>query len=125
MRTIEGITARARERLEAYAWPGNVRELKNVIERAVVLAEGTVIDERDLPDRLRGGPAATKTAETPQAGSDNRKLRDRVEAYEAEIIKNALASAGGSRSEAARLLGMPLRTLAHRIKALEIDEDDV
>jgi DNA-binding NtrC family response regulator len=125
MQTIEGITARARERLEAYAWPGNVRELKNVIERAVVLAEGTVIDERDLPDRLRGAPAAKKTADAPEAGPDNRKLRDRVEAYEAEIIKDALASAGGNRSEAARLLGMPLRTLAHRIKALEIDEDDV
>ena len=117
---IEGITARAQDRLAAYAWPGNVRELKNVIERAVVLAEGVVIDERDLPERL-GAPAAADESEGP---TEQRKLRARVQAYEAEIIKSALATTGGSRSEAARLLGMPLRTLAHRIKALGIDEDE-
>jgi DNA-binding NtrC family response regulator len=116
-RQIEDITARALERLGAYAWPGNVRELRNVIERAVVLAEGSVIDERDLPDRLAGRAPA-------DAGPDDRKLRARVQAYEAEIIRNALDAARGSRAEAARLLGMPLRTLAHRIKALGIDEDE-
>src|SRR5262249_48810844 len=118
-REVEGLTARASARLAAYAWPGNVRELKNVIERAVVLAEGAVIDEHDLPERLR----AEAPAGEPEASAQHVRLRARVQAYEAEIIRNALAAAGGSRSEAARMLGMPLRTLAHRIKALEIDEE--
>jgi len=115
-RRVEGITPRATACLAAYSWPGNVRELRNVIERAVVLAERDLIDEGDLPERLRSGLVEPDLA----SGS---KLRVRVQAYEAELIKNALDAAGGSRAEAARMLGMPLRTLAHRIKVLGLDED--
>ncbi len=121
-RHVEDITPQALARLCTYAWPGNVRELKNVIERAVVLAEGDMIDEADLPDRLSGvaPPAAPSDADLPAA---QRRLRARVQAYEAEVIREALDRTGGNRGEAARVLGMPLRTLAHRIKALGIDED--
>ncbi|MEZ4302616.1 MAG: sigma 54-interacting transcriptional regulator [Polyangiaceae bacterium] len=113
-RSVEGLTRQAAEMLAAYPWPGNVRELRNVIERAVVLAEGDVIDERDLPDRIR----ERRRSEPPPS---NPRLRSRVRAYEATLIRDALAAAGGSRSEAARALGMPLRTLAHRIKALGLE----
>ena len=47
------MTPQALERLQAYAWPGNVRELENVIERAVVLAQGPVIGIEDLPPELQ------------------------------------------------------------------------
>ena len=117
-RHVETIAPGAAACLAAYAWPGNVRELRNVIERAVVLAEADVVQEGDLPERLRS------SSPVEQAPASGRKLRARVQAYEAELIKNALDAAGGSRAEAARLLGMPLRTLAHRIKVLEIEEDD-
>ncbi len=46
-----------------------------------------------------------------------------MQAYEDEVIREALARAGGNRTEAAHALGMPLRTLSHRIKALGLDEE--
>jgi len=132
-RHIEGITADALRVLMAHDWPGNVRELRNVIERAAVLAGGDVIDIAELPERLRAAaraPVAAPPTESsppdaaePEAASG--KLRERIQAYEAEMIRAALAAADGSRSEAARALNMPLRTLARRIKMLGIDEDDV
>jgi DNA-binding NtrC family response regulator len=61
---------------------------------------------------------------TPGSDTASAGLRARVQAYEAAIIHEALEAARGSRSEAARLLGIPLRTLAHKIKMLGIAEDD-
>jgi DNA-binding NtrC family response regulator len=54
-KTLQGIGEEAMERLEAYHWPGNVRELENVIERAVALEPGDVIQADSLPRELRGG----------------------------------------------------------------------
>src|SRR5262245_27600416 len=53
-RRLEGFTDEALRRLEGYSWPGNVRELENVVERAVVLERGTLIDVTDLPEEVAG-----------------------------------------------------------------------
>jgi transcriptional regulator with PAS, ATPase and Fis domain len=138
-RQVEDITPQALLALNDFDWPGNVRELRNVIERAVVLALTDLIDLDDLPDRLRG-PVPTSVApdktsplivtgsappsRLPGNDAASASLRARVQAYEAAIIHEALEQAHGSRAEAARLLGIPLRTLAHKIKMLGIPEDD-
>jgi len=125
-RHIEDITTDALHVLLAHDWPGNVRELRNVIERATVLASGDVIDVGELPERLRApGRVESSPLAEPEPDAASGKLRERIHAYEAEIIRAALAAADGSRSEAARALSMPLRTLARRIKMLGIDEDEV
>ncbi len=53
-KTVEGIEPEAAERLNAYPWPGNIRELENVIERAVLFADGSRIRLDDLAEELRG-----------------------------------------------------------------------
>jgi len=53
---LSGVSPAAMEALGAYRWPGNVRELEHVVERAVVLAEGSELGEEDLPDELRSAP---------------------------------------------------------------------
>jgi transcriptional regulator with GAF, ATPase, and Fis domain len=108
--------------LKAHAWPGNVRELENVIERAVVVAEGPVVTARDLPPELwrdadapgagfeeetNGAPAPAWYAERPE-----RERRER------EHLVRALAAAGGNKAEAARALGMARSTLLSRLKRL-------
>ena len=87
MRTID---ARALAALEGYAWPGNVRELRNVIERAVVLAEGTAITLDDLTDRLRGSARTVAEGAGVDAGDLPGDYKEHVRRYEAELILRAL-----------------------------------
>ncbi|AGP38618.1 sigma-54-dependent Fis family transcriptional regulator [Sorangium cellulosum] len=128
-RSIRGFDAGSLARLRAYAWPGNARELRNAIERAVVIAEGEWIAEEDLPERARAAPPAAPPVDrdlpcdgveltSAPAGADF--LKARLQRCEAELIVQALRKAGGNQTEAARALGMPLRTLVYKLKALGI-----
>ncbi|MBE0603745.1 MAG: sigma-54-dependent Fis family transcriptional regulator [Deltaproteobacteria bacterium] len=98
---ISGFSGEAVGALRQYPWPGNVRELQNVIERAVILASGE-IDVGHL--RLE---TATESG-MPGGGA--------LRANERETIRKVLAENGGNRTQAARALGISLRTLQYRIK---------
>jgi DNA-binding NtrC family response regulator len=105
----------ALRKLRAYGWPGNVRELRNAVERAVILASGPLIGADDL--RLQSEPSQrrpTPTLRVPPLADG--KLKDRVRAYEAELIIEALKQHGWNQTETARALNMPVRTLAHKIQ---------
>ena len=117
---VRTIDARAMAALESYGWPGNVRELRNVIERAVVLAEGEAITPADLTDKVRGGTRAL--AGEPEVGADEPPgdYKEHVRRYEAELILRALHKANGNQTEAARALNLPLRTLVHKIQTYGI-----
>jgi DNA-binding NtrC family response regulator len=102
--------------LEAYAWPGNVRELRNAIERAVVLAEGGTIRLPDLTDRIRStGGIDGPTADPDVLESSPGEYKDHVRKFEADLILRALKKHNGNQTEAAKYLGLPLRTLVHKI----------
>jgi DNA-binding NtrC family response regulator len=119
--SVKTIDAKAMEALEAYSWPGNVRELRNVIERAVVLAEGKSIQLADLTEKVRGGSRAQTQAE-PDGDSEqgSADYRDRVRKFETELIIRALHKANGNQTEAAKALNLPLRTLVHKIQTYGI-----
>jgi two-component system, NtrC family, response regulator AtoC len=103
----------ALERLAAHRWPGNVRELMHAVERAVVLAEGPVIREEDLPEAVRApGPAPDVGA--PPGGDLSVKRAIRV--LEDRLIREALARTGGNRTRAAELLDLSYRALLYKIK---------
>ncbi|MCC6747715.1 MAG: sigma 54-interacting transcriptional regulator [Deltaproteobacteria bacterium] len=123
-RTLEGLDPAALALLQSYAWPGNLRELRNVIERAVVLAEGPLITVEDLPERLRKAPPASAPPDgsAPDSGStlSLAPFNEQVERFESALIVDALRQSGGNQSEAARLLHMPRRTLINKLKAYGI-----
>jgi DNA-binding NtrC family response regulator len=121
VRAPRSIDEAARVALESYAWPGNVRELKNVIERAVVVAEGDAIRFEDLPQRVRGSDLPPESQRTGDRSIDeDADYKERVRRYEIELIVQALTKAGGNQTEAARILKMPLRTLVHKIQTYGI-----
>lgn len=91
---------------EAYRWPGNIRQLRNVLERAVVLARGREITERELPAEI-----VTHRLPSPSPLAHVRPLKE----TEAELIRDALERCKGNKSQAARLLGMSRKTLYKRI----------
>ncbi|MEZ4485597.1 MAG: helix-turn-helix domain-containing protein [Syntrophotaleaceae bacterium] len=94
------------QRFEAYRWPGNIRQLRNVLERAVVLARGREITERELPTEIIAHPSTSSSTLAPV-----RPLKE----TEAELIRDALQRCNGNKSQAARLLGMSRKTLYKRI----------
>jgi two-component system response regulator HydG len=101
---IDGFTERAVARLLAHRWPGNVRELENVIERSVVLAEGSVIDADDLP--IDVAPLHKLGVQIP--GS----TMSEIERY---AILTTLDAVGGSSAKAAEMLGISVRTVQYRL----------
>ncbi len=108
------LSADALEWLEQQPWPGNVRELQHAIERAAVLSDKETLEPGDLnqvpPLRIaERGPGG----EVPQSDVT---LRAAVDAAEREAIATALAAVGGSRREAARRLGVSLRTLFYKME---------
>ncbi len=107
-----------------YAWPGNVRELRNVIERAVVIARGDVLVAADLPERIRGQAVSRESVAPPQLDVSGGDFKERVQKqmarYETDLIVSALQQSAGNQTEAARLLQIPVRTLAHKMQTLGI-----
>jgi DNA-binding NtrC family response regulator len=100
-----GFTSSAQSALQRYSWPGNIRELQNIIERAVILSTGE-IDQRQL---------------TLEVQEDNREATDGLlSATERAAIEKTLRDVGGNRKQAAKILGISLRTLQYRIKEYDI-----
>ncbi|MFO7609322.1 MAG: sigma 54-interacting transcriptional regulator, partial [Candidatus Krumholzibacteriia bacterium] len=104
---VLALSPAALDALAAHDFPGNVRELDNVVEHAFVVCPGPVIGPEHLPETCRGSAGAAGPARGPT-------LQD----YEARGILDALARAGGSRTGAARLLGLHRTTLLRKARRL-------
>ena len=109
---ISGVDAETLKILMGYHWPGNVRELENVLERAVVLADGKELRKADLPPRLREPPDPTKIV--LESGDLSIKKMQRF--MEQTLIARALEKTGGNRTAAAKLLEISHRALLYKIK---------
>jgi transcriptional regulator with GAF, ATPase, and Fis domain len=100
------------DQLTRYPWPGNIRELQNVIERAVVLAEGETVTAADLPVDLQNGRASAgrKSLRDSQFSADDNPLVER------QNLIDALAKCGGNKARAARMLGLARSTYFSKLK---------
>jgi two-component system, NtrC family, response regulator HydG len=107
---ITGIGDDALGRLMAYEWPGNVRELENVIEQALVFAEGTAIGVGALPAFLQG-PSDEDRLDVPREMS----LPEILDDLERQLILKAFKKAGGVKTETARLLGIKTSALYYKL----------
>ncbi|MCU0607340.1 MAG: sigma 54-interacting transcriptional regulator [Candidatus Edwardsbacteria bacterium] len=112
-KNISGFTDDAMATLREYAWPGNVRELQNVIERAMVLATGRVIERHHLPQMrpLPGGGSEI----APLVNLDDAQRR-----FKRQYIEGALAANGWNQRRTAKLLGIQPTYLSRLIKELGI-----
>ncbi|MEX0936003.1 MAG: sigma-54 dependent transcriptional regulator [Gemmatimonadota bacterium] len=117
---VRAITQRALDRLCEHAWPGNVRELENVIERALVLAEGEELDLADLPE-LGGVGQEAPSQVGPTLSSDGMDLNRIVEGMEERLLRQALDQAEGVKAEAARLLGLKPSALYYKLEKYGIE----
>jgi Nif-specific regulatory protein len=112
-RRVGRISSGAMETLTQHAWPGNVRELENVIERAVVVARGGVVEERDLPAALVAQPLS--------ASLGRATLAQAVEDLERRMIDEALRDTRGNCARAARILGTTERIVRYKAGKLGLE----
>lgn len=111
------ISAAAVARLRQHKWPGNVRELDNVMQRALVLAEGREIGVADIhfEEHERG---QTESIEDSAAAATEGPLGNTLKSRESEMILDALKACKGSRKAAAEALGISPRTLRYKLSRL-------
>ena len=111
---VRRISTTAIDMFMSYHWPGNVRELENVIERAVlVCGEGGVIHGHHLPPTLQTAQAS--------GTMPTQSLTEAVEAFEKDILHDALKATKGNRAKAARMLGTTARILNYKVRKYDID----
>jgi transcriptional regulator with PAS, ATPase and Fis domain len=98
-----------------YAWPGNIRELQNVLERAIVLAAGHIIDAVDLPD-LMSQPQPKENGAILCASLD-----EWMREQEKRFLEQKLGDFGGNVALTAKSCGIGLRTLSRKIRLHRLD----
>jgi two-component system response regulator HydG len=118
---VAGLAPEALEALSGYRWPGNVRELRNVVERAVALCAGPLVDLRDFPEAVRAGaeaPADACLPVPPPALAAGAPVTLRQSKAEAEVrrIREALRKHGNNRSRAAAELGISRAGLYKKLR---------
>ena len=113
-RPAMGFSPKAMQALKSYSWPGNIRELQNVVERAVALCSGNMVELEDLPDEIR--------QHSPENDKIVIQVGSSMEEIERQAILQTLKKTGGDKELAARLLGIGLATLYRRLKEMEARE---
>jgi two-component system response regulator AtoC len=115
---VEGVEPEAMEVLLQYPWPGNIRELENVLERAMVLTEGSSVSVEDLPETVRrpspDGPG-------PGLDTDDLSVKRHGARLEKHLIQLALDRTGGNKTQAAELLELSPRALRYKIQEYGIE----
>jgi len=108
---VTGLTGAAMNRLRGYSFPGNIRELENLLERALIFAEGEVVTEEDLdlPQAANSVPVAEENLAAPSSGSTLWELERRA-------ITECLLKWEGNQTRAAEELGITRRTMFNKIK---------
>ena len=115
---IKNLTSEAMAALMLHDWPGNVRELENVIERAIVLAEGTTLEVGNFSF---GRPGPTNADHGHGASYDGFSLKAARAELEDKMIRKALAETDGNRTHAARLLEISHPSLLSKMKLYGIE----
>lgn len=108
-RNITGFTEQAMHAMVKYPWPGNAREIRNIVERAMVLASGTVIGEDLLPKDMTGREESGRHS---RRSDQHKSLAD----MERDHIRRILLAENGNRSHTAKVLGISRSTLLEKMK---------
>jgi DNA-binding NtrC family response regulator len=136
-KSVQGLTEDARRLILDYNWPGNVRELKNALERAMILAEGPLLEAEDLPIAVAGGSLGaaaepSSTFVTPSGWKPKRSLPPlsipeggtSLEEMEHAMVEMALRQSHGNQIKAARLLDISRDALRYKMKKFGLSHSE-
>jgi DNA-binding NtrC family response regulator len=114
---IDRIAPEAMALLQGYSWPGNIRELENVIQRALIVADGHSIEAADLPEAVHDSQLCEADLEVQPNGS----FENLVRAYKTKLAINAVRENGGNKTLASQSLSIS-RAYLHRLIRQELPE---
>jgi two-component system response regulator AtoC len=112
---VRGVEPSAMDALKVYGWPGNVRELRNVVERAMLLTEGTTLAIRDFPVASGGGVRLSEQVDLPAGGID-------LEQLERSLVVQALERSGWNQTKAAGMLGLNRDQIRYRVEKFKLEK---
>jgi DNA-binding NtrC family response regulator len=112
---VRGVEPAAMEALKTYGWPGNVRELRNVVERAMLLADGQTLTLGDFPVAAAGAGRLTEQVDLPAAGID-------LEQLERSLVIQALERSGWNQTKAAGMLGLNRDQIRYRVEKFKLEK---
>jgi two-component system response regulator HydG len=110
--SVAGFSSEALAALSSYGWPGNVRELENVVEQALVFAEGERVELADLPAAIFGAGRG----DILMLPDGERALPEILEELERQLIARAYEQANGVKTETARILGIKTPALYYKLE---------
>jgi len=116
---VKSLSPETMEALLTYHWPGNVRELENLMERLVILTEGTTITVADLPEEIAGSRSERITPPL-DVSAEGFALAAAVDRYERDLIIQALDKSNWVKNQAAKILNMNRTTLVEKMKRQNI-----
>jgi DNA-binding NtrC family response regulator len=114
-KAIRGVEPGALKALQGYRWPGNVRELRNAVERAMLLCEGTVLNDAHFPMLAASETELSKGLTLPPNGID-------LEELELSLVVQALGRSGWNQTKAAALLGLNRDQIRYRIEKFKLEK---
>jgi DNA-binding NtrC family response regulator len=120
-RPVMHVEEAALDALTRYDWPGNVRELENVIERAVILEEGTCLTPESLPERVTACPMKRPVAPDTIHLPDEIELAGTLEDVEREYMAKVLEVTGWQKKKASHILGINSSTLYRKIQRYNLE----
>ena len=112
---VRGVESSAMDALKTYGWPGNVRELRNVVERAMLLADGTTLTTADFPVASRGQVRLSEQVDLPAGGVD-------LEQLERSLVVQALERSGWNQTKAAGMLGLNRDQIRYRVEKFKLEK---
>jgi DNA-binding NtrC family response regulator len=113
---VEGLREGAMECLQRYRWPGNIRELRNVMERAVIVARSRWLEPSHLPVYIRGADREEKAIVVVPVGTSAAEAERR-------LILRTLEHVGNNKAEAARRLGLDVKTIRNKLRTFAEELD--
>jgi DNA-binding NtrC family response regulator len=113
-RDVRVVSEAVMNAFQGYSWPGNVRELRNVLERAVIVVEGSVVETRHLP--VGFGQTMVRSTSTGDPSAVHLGVGTTVEEAERQLILKTLEATNNNKTKAAEILGISLKTLHNKLK---------
>jgi len=119
-KNIKGVTPATLHLLQNYDWPGNIREMESVIYETLVMSEQSLIEEENMPLRIRVKAADEENLAFGKGRPMNQMIQNITEKKEKSFIEKALQESGGNRTKAAQILGVSRKTLFNKMVQYKI-----